>query len=143
MAGAYVTVNDREVRQALRKLERRAGNLREAFQDIGESLKISYRERFERQEAPSGEPWAPLSEEYRRRKRKNRDRILMLEGYLADMPRYRTTPDELEFGTNRIYGATHQFGDPSRGIPARPFLGLSDDDEQMVLEILEEFLQER
>lgn len=33
-------------------------------------------------------------------------------------------PTELEavVGTNLIYGATHEFGDPGRNIPARPYL---------------------
>jgi phage virion morphogenesis protein len=44
------------------------------------------------------------------------------------------------------YGAIHQFGGTSdmpprlAAIPARPFLGLSDNDEKEVIEILSEFL---
>ena len=56
--------------------------------------------------------------------------------------RYHATTDRLEFGTDRKYGATHQFGDPRRNIPARPFLGLSDDDHREVLDILQEHLRD-
>lgn len=31
-------------------------------------------------------------------------------------------------GTNKIYAATHQFGDPNRNIPERSFLELTDGD---------------
>ena len=50
----------------------------------------------------------------------------------------------LRVGTNRIYGAIHQFGGQAgRGrkvsIPARPWLGLSRDDITMIREEFEEF----
>lgn len=35
---------------------------------------------------------------------------------------FELTPGEVKVGTNVPYAATHQFGDPSRKIPARPFL---------------------
>ena len=45
----------------------------------------------------------------------------------------------LTIGTNDIKAATHQFG---RGnIPARPFLGLSTDDEQTALHIIEQHIR--
>jgi phage gpG-like protein len=55
--------------------------------------------------------------------------------------RYQVSSDGLSFGTDRVYGATHQFGDPERNIPERPFLGVSSDDEREILEILSEYLQ--
>ncbi|MCC8998035.1 MAG: phage virion morphogenesis protein [Candidatus Contendobacter sp.] len=39
-----------------------------------------------------------------------------------------------------MYGATHQFGNPNLNIPARPFLGLSQSDEQELLDILNDHL---
>jgi phage gpG-like protein len=44
----------------------------------------------------------------------------------------------LEFGSNRVYAATHQFG---RGkIPVRPFLGLGVGDRLEVLRLIEEWI---
>ena len=37
-------------------------------------------------------------------------------------------------GTNVVYAATHHFGDPRRGVPARPFLGVSADARDAVLQ---------
>ncbi|MCO6441341.1 MAG: phage virion morphogenesis protein [Nitrococcus mobilis] len=140
MAGVNIDVDDREIRRVLNALIRRAADLRPAFEDIGEALLNSTRDRFETQQAPDGSPWAPLSPRYQARKRRNRDKILVLDGYLMGLLRYQASDDELRVGTDRIYGATHQFGDPRRNIPARPFLGLSEEDRSMVLEVLREYL---
>ena len=56
---------------------------------------------------------------------------------------YQVSNDHLEFGTNLEYSATHQFGRDADGIPARPFLGLSDgvwNDEVEIVEILQSHL---
>ena len=39
-------------------------------------------------------------------------------------------------GTNVVYAATHHFGDPRRGIPARPFLGVSADARDAILQAI-------
>jgi len=52
--------------------------------------------------------------------------------------------DALVFGTNKIYGAMHQFGGttspesmfPGKDIPARPFLGVSNDDIIAISDLL-------
>lgn len=84
--------------------------------------------------------------------------VLVLEGHLlgdASMS-YHADPDELLFGTVKEYGAVHQFGEKkwatgkttSRGvpipwgdIPARPFIGLSDDDKDYIVETIEEHIK--
>lgn len=144
MAGSSLRLDihysQREVTETLHRLAAAGGDMEAAFRDIGEALLNSHQERFERQESPDGARWEPLSDRYQARKKKNRDKILILEGDLRDLLRYQTSPDGLVLGTDRIYGATHQFGDDSRNIPDRPFLGLSDDDRQTVLEILQDHL---
>lgn len=142
MAGADISIeiDDREVRLAFDRLISAGGNLEPAFRDIGEYLLVSHRRRFENQVDPDGQPWAPLSEDYQARKRKNRDKVLVFEGELFGQLSYDARGDRLEFGSNRIYAATHQFGAPDRGIPARPFLGLSDDDQREILAIIEDHI---
>ncbi len=135
-----IKINQREITDALRRLAEASGDMEAAFGDIGEALLNSHQERFERQESPDGARWEPLSPRYLERKKKNRDKILILEGDLRDLLRYQASADGLELGTDRIYGATHQLGDDRRNIPERPFLGLSDEDQQTVLEILNDHL---
>jgi phage virion morphogenesis protein len=51
-------------------------------------------------------------------------------------------------GSNAVYAAIHQFGGPIRqpkrkriiSIPARPFLGLDQDDEREIIKIAEDWL---
>lgn len=174
MAGAHLSINvefeDREVVEALRRIEQAGGNLKPAMQDIGEYLLISHRDRYDKEQAPDGTPWEPLAESTMRRKmlkgvrrgkgesRKRlttrrgntragainalaRSKTLVESGDLRDLLRYQVTGSSLEFGTDRVYGATHQFGGPERGIPARPFLGLSEQDQGEVLTILKRHLE--
>ena len=144
MAGATdvltIEIDDREIRDGLRALEDRLGNLRPFYLDIGEALLNSTRERFTTQTAPDGSPWAPLSPSYKQRKKKHPDLILTLNGYLRGTLNYSATKDELRIGTPMIYGAAHQFGRPEINLPARPFLGLSDDDHAMILDALADWL---
>ncbi|PWG62850.1 phage virion morphogenesis protein [Sediminicurvatus halobius] len=144
MAGVTLQhrIEDERVRRALRALEQRAGDATPAMRAIGEDLQLSHRERFDQQVSPAGEPWKPLSEDYRARKPRRQDEILVLNTYLRDTLRYDAGPQELEFGTDRVYGATHHFGDPERGIPARPWLGLSEGDERHAVETLLAYLGE-
>ncbi len=143
MAGASELINidydDAAVKQSLKKLLDKLGGLEPVFRDIGESLLISHRERFDRAVSPEGVPWPDLSPAYQQRKRRNRDKILVLDGWLRQL-HYTASDAELDLGTDRIYGATHQFGDPARNIPARPFLGLDEAERATVLDLLEEWL---
>lgn len=147
MAGAQITIDfdlqgEEEIYAALGAVVRQGGNLTDLFQEFGEHLLISHRERWGRQESPDGTPWAELNPKYQARKKKNQDKILILEGDLLDGLRYQASGEALLFGTDRPYGATHHFGDPNRNIPARPFLGMTDDDKTMLLEIAADHLLE-
>lgn len=75
-------------------------------------------------------------------------------GLLADSITSRATNDYAEVGTNVVYAKTHQFGArqgqygrtkrgapiPWGNVPARPFLGLSDADRQLIVERVESFI---
>jgi phage virion morphogenesis protein len=139
-----VTVDDLDVRAALNDLLQRGESLRPAFLAIGKYLIGSHEDRFPAQKSPDGTTWAPLSEQYKKSKRKRKSRhpdlILVLNGYLANHFRYRADDNELVFGTDRIYGAVHQFGWPEKNIPPRPFLGISPSDEQKIIATLIEYL---
>ncbi|EIC28018.1 MULTISPECIES: phage virion morphogenesis protein [Methylomicrobium] len=143
MAGAFIEVefDDRAVQQLLRRLVDLTGDLEPAFADIGEYLTRSHDERFGRQVAPDDEPWKELSPSYLARKPKNQDKILTLEGDLRRSLHYEVSADQLLFGTGSKYGATHQYGDPRRHIPERPFLGVSDDDRDEILDIIRDHIQ--
>lgn len=140
MAGVSIKIDDREVLAALRRLEQAGADLTAPLAVIGEKLLRSHKGRFDRQVDPDGRPWATLSPTYRARKRRNQDKILILDSYLKDLLRHQVHGASLELGTDRIYGATHQFGDDERNITERPFLGLSDGDRRMVVDVLNKHL---
>lgn len=97
---------------------------------IGAELESSTRRRIdEEKESPEGVPWRVWSQRYART-RDGQHSLLIGEGELLDSIQY--TIDGrgfVDLGSNLVYAATHQFGDPDRNIPERPYLGVSSDDE--------------
>ena len=160
MAGARFRIELTGIDAAGHRLSRLAAagrDLRPVFEDIGERLVSTTKDRFRDQRDPQGNPWAPLSDDYRERKRRNRDTILTLEGILGGSIAFQASSNELLVGVPSpasTYAGTHQFGakkgqygSTSRGqpipwgdIPAREFLGLSDDDESEIVDIVSGYL---
>jgi phage virion morphogenesis protein len=144
MSGSFIKVDatgEEAIQDAIAGLEQRGRNLAAVFSDIGEYLQLEHDERFRKQLSPEGEQWTPLSPRYRARKKRNKARILVLNDVLAGTLHYQATAESLMFGTDRIYGATHQFGREGAGIPPRPFLGISDADAAEVLRLIGDHLE--
>jgi len=150
-----IHIDDRQIQQALRRLQEAADDLTPALQDIGEYLASATRKRFAEGKGPNGAPWEPLSA--KTIARKGHAKPLIGETGLLRKIRYQLEgPDTVVVGTGAEYGATHQFGAkkgrfgktrqgrpiPWGDIPARPFLGVSDEDAQNILDILAEHLEE-
>lgn len=172
-----------KAQSALTALKRALGDKKTILRQIGEVLVASTDERFVSMQSPSGEPWKPLHPRTIRQKR-NKNKILTERGLLRGSIHYELNGDTLEVGTDRKYGAIHQFGGvvkiPARtqtvkvgtkgknkgrfmkakskaahaiertftipahdvSIPARPFLGLSAEDEQAIQRIVEKRLRD-
>jgi phage virion morphogenesis protein len=176
MAGAAieisVKVEDREIIAALERLRERTGRMGPAFKNIGEELRQSTQQRFRDQIDPDDRPWQQLrpSTVAAKAARGHSPAILRARGHLADTIRYQADENGVRVGTNRVYGAIHQFGGktaahviqpkdkkalawpgarhPVRGvnhpgsdIPARPFLGISRQDRERILEIIADHLK--
>jgi phage virion morphogenesis protein len=116
---------------------------------IGAEVESQVRRRIDTEKrAPDGAAWEPWSRNYAKT-RGPQHSLLVGEGHLRDS----ITRDirgrgsnasqivrEIEVGSNLVYAATHQHG---RGpIPARPFLGLSSNDEEDVLAVVDDFVRE-
>lgn len=161
MAGASIRIelDDRRIRTAFNRLLKAGADTGPLMRDIGEHLVNSTRERFREEEDPRGKPWAPLSEVTLARKTRNSGRVLTERGFLGGSIAYRAGRKEVEVGAAQSvkYAGVHQFGaakgafgTTSRGapipwgdIPARPFLGLSRDDETSIRELVNDYLAER
>jgi len=92
---------------------------------------------------------APRTKEARAKKGKwPGKKLQMSQGGLASSITKQVRGDNLEIGTNKVYGAIHQFGGQAgRGrkvhIPARPFLVVQDEDvEDMMDELGKHIMKE-
>jgi phage virion morphogenesis protein len=110
MAGVTLEFDNRA---ALAVMQRAAEAMRDPapmLRDMGEYLMLAHDARFATKTAPDGSPWQALSPGYLKRKKKNRDKILVLDRYLSNTLRYQVGGDELVFGSNRPYAAIQHFG---------------------------------
>lgn len=159
-----VELEDADVERILARLSASLSDMSEVMNEIGEQLEFETVKRFEDGVAPDGTPWAPKSPTtiaaYERRGQTVDVRPLF--GPNVDGQPLRTSffrdygPDFVELGTNKIYSAVMQFGAakgafgtdarggsiPWGNIPARPFLGISDQDRINIAAIVEEWLQD-
>ena len=121
MPGASVElIGAEKVRRRLDKLVRAGQDAAPLMRDIGEHVLTSTRDRFDSQTAPDGTPWEPLSDDTKRRKQRNKDKILTLDGDLRGNLAYRAGRDSVEIGSPSVYAGTHQFGALQGAPSARP-----------------------
>lgn len=158
MSGITLEINADELSRLLNRAAQTLAQPDKLFEHIGEALIDIHRTRFERQTTPDGTPWQPLADWYQAVKPKNKNKILTLDGHLGRILSYNASREGLEFGSHFPYAAIHQFGGTIRPkhakalnvggravkrviIPARPWLGLSDNDQQRILEIAKSHLK--
>ncbi len=160
--------NSATVIAELQRIAQQIDNMRPVYQGIGELLVDSTKNRFDTSTAPDGSRWAPnaeatvldhlakisgsFSKKTGRLTKKGAKAVmakkpLVESGLLQDSFAAEATDSGVSVGTNRFTGdwdagaAVHQFGSKDGTIPARPFLGLSAQDEINVLELLAESLR--
>lgn len=157
-----VEISDKAVQQAFTRLITVMGDTTPIMSAIGSGLVGSTHRRFVSQKSPDGVAWEKLNPEYKKTKRNSR--ILTESGRLRDSISHRAGRDQVTVGTNAVYAAVHQLGATikpksashlvfrlasgivlakSVTIPARPYLGISDDDQVMISETVFSALQRR
>ena len=132
-----IAYDDQVVQRRLAELRERGGNLAPAMREIAGHLLDSVNQAFAREASSAGEAWAPLKPATVRDRQRRRYRagpILERSGDLASRILADWDDTSAVAGTNVVYAATHHYGDPRRGIPARPFLGVSADARDAVLQ---------
>lgn len=141
-----INVTDDAVLQALQEARQRSDNLEPAYKSIGEMLVASTQQRFRDKKDPEGPPWERLSDVTVFRKGHNRQ----LEGESRQLVRqifYDASGDGVEVGSPLEYAAMMHFGGRQAefshlwgDIPARSFVGVSADDRDRIIEILQDLL---
>lgn len=148
MIKIQIEVDDAEIRRMLQRLINAGTNPRPALLEIGEDLVDSTKKRFGATTGPDGVPWARNKPSTI--KRKGRDQPLTHGGALMDQINYQLTGnDTLDVGSPAVYAAMQQFGGTKArfqnlwgDVPARPFIGISDDDEHNIIDIINKHLQD-
>lgn len=158
MAGAALTLETGDLERMvaafsahLRELPRRAR--RELLDAIGVEVEGQTKERFDTRRAPDGSRWQPLSRATKavRRREGSRGHILVWSGDLRGDVTHQVNGDRVQVGAAKKYAAVHQYGHTfedawGRGfavtVPARPYLGLSDRDEDEIGMTVEDFAAE-
>ena len=157
---ATVEIKEDEITGALTRLSAALSDMTPVMQEIGEIMVDSTKQRFAQGIAPDGSRWAPKSQTTLNRygaRTSNRIDIRPLfgpSGALSSQIFYEVTPDSVSWGSPMIYAGTQQFGAaqgafgrtsrngpiPWGNIPARPFLGVSAEDQTNILETIAEAL---
>lgn len=159
MTRIRIGIDDEAVAGALDRLLAAGSDLTPAMDAIGGALVLSTEERFEFERAPGGSPWPPSI-----RALVTGGKTLTDSGRLGDSITHDAGRDSVRVGTNVRYAAVHQFGAtisakaapllvfriPGLGlrrkksvrIPARPFLGIDDDDRGRIADELTDYLRD-
>lgn len=143
MAQIRITLDDTNARRLLRKAAIAVRSFRPAMEDIGHYLTREADKRFKTEKDPDGNDWAELTVAYSKRKSSQRRAIqkkLQVSGRLRASIIYQATDDEVSIGTNAVYARRHQLG--GGGIPARPFLGVNDDDQREIGLIISDYIND-
>lgn len=128
-----------------------------ARQEIGEYLLAETLNNFEQEQTPEGKPWQPSF-----RAQEQGGKTLQQRGHLRDSYTYLDNVSSIEVGSNLIYAAIHHQGGVIKGksgnlkfkvgdrwvqkaqveIPARPALGITDENLNEIGDILLDFYAE-
>lgn len=141
-----IKINDAEISAALGQAMATLGDLTMEMEAIGEILLNSTKQRFRSGEDPDGIAWAANSPVTLARK-KGTLPLIGETGQLAQEFSVEATTMGVEIGTNKVQAAMMQFGGTKAkypnlwgDIPARPFLGVSDEDRQNILDTISDAL---
>ena len=147
------------VQRRLRAVSSVVQNAQPMLKEIGEAVIESTKLRFKDGVNPDDIRWKPLSAVTlaRRRKKGKGAQALLDTGRLRNSIAKRVDGRSVWIGTNVIYAKTHQFGAakgafgsgktrkfpiPWGNIPARPFIGFSNDDQAEIIGIIQRRISE-
>ena len=149
-----LTIDDSEVEAYFAELAGKVTDLKPVMTTLGEVLVEEAHRSFDLERDPeTGGSWAPGSPAtvmYRQRGGKYPGEILALSGRLKSSIHATAHSDRVEVGTDVIYGAVHQLGADFSvvstrrrvRIPARPYLGVSQEGWAEITATVLEYLEE-
>jgi len=146
MAGSAIEIRSEELERLNARMNRFFRNVTHPTQGmrlIANMLESQTRRRIESEKkSPDGEQWQGWSEKYAKTRHgrnsllRNRDNLY--KSITADFG-----SDFAQTYTEMVYGRRHQEGDDEINLPARPFMGLSRDNQKEVEEVFADWVEGR
>lgn len=126
--------------KALGETAHKLGNTQALMKSVGDALVSGTLKRFQDEEEPTGKKWAKS-----KRAAKKDGQTLTDTALLRRSIDYAATSDKVMVGSNLPYARIHQLGGKTgKGhkvdMPARPYLGVSEEDMDEVRETVADFL---
>ena len=142
-----IKIDNQEVTERLLELARRGENLRPLMKNIAGIFASSTEDNFREEGRP--EKWTDLAgatKKKRAKKRKWPGQILQVEDKLATSFNTQYDDNSAVIGSNLDYARIHQLGgnagkNHKAEIPARPYLKLTNDDLEEILNVITIYLK--
>lgn len=107
--------------------------------DLGAKMLEQNRDRLDNlKQGPDGKDWPEWSDKYKANNPKGT--LLEKSRQLLDSLEIEQGPDAVSVGSDLLYAVVHLLGSEKRNIPARPFLGFSDENMEELTQIATDFL---
>ena len=142
-----IKIDNKDVERKLLELAQKSENLRPLMKNIAGIFASATEENFKNEGRP--DKWTELSEATKKQRTKQKKwpgQILQVSGQLASSISTQYDDESAVIGSNLDYAAIHQLGGQAGKnkkveIPARPYLKLTDDDFNEILDATEQYLK--
>ena len=142
-----IKIDNNDVERKLLELAQKSENLRPLMKNIAGIFASATEENFKNEGRP--DKWTELSEATKKQRTKQKKwpgQILQVSGQLASSISTQYDDESAVIGSNLDYAAIHQLGGQAGKnkkveIPARPYLKLTDDDFNEILDATEHYLK--
>jgi phage virion morphogenesis protein len=138
--GPSITVTTQQLDRMREKLVAYADRLRKPkglASGIAALMETQVRRRIQDEKTdPEGKAWDGWADSTKAQRKANNS-ILLFEGRLRDsIVGKALNGNTVVVGSSMVYANVHQYGWPERNIPERPYLGLSQDNEDEIIEMV-------
>ena len=142
-----IKIDNNDVERKLLELAQKSENLRPLMKNIAGIFASATEENFKNEGRP--DKWTELAEATKKQRTKQKKwpgQILQVSGQLASSISTQYDDESAIIGSNLDYAAIHQLGGQAGKnkkvtIPARPYLKLTDDDFNEILDATKNFLK--
>lgn len=141
-----IKIDNKQIESKLLDLAQKSENLRPLMKNIAGIFAYSTEENFKEEGRPKWQNLKDSTIKQRTKKKQWPGMILQVTGQLASSVNTYYDDDSAIIGSNLAYAAIHQLGgqtgrNKSVEIPARPYLKLSDDDMDEILDVTKSYLK--